>query len=64
MRVDHDLAAIGLHSHRLEAQAFGERTAANCDEHNVGVDRLRLTAGCRLDRRLDARPRLSTFVTL
>ena len=58
MGVDDDLAALRLDPKRLEPQALGERTPSNGDQHNVGLDRLRLAACCRLDRHLDARARL------
>ena len=61
MRIDDDLPALRLDAERLQTQAFGERAPADGDKHHVGVDRLGLAAGRRLDRRLDARPRCLDF---
>ena len=65
MRVDHDLAALGLDADRLEAEALGERAPANRDQHDVGLDRLRARrplAGSIVA--LTPPPAFSTFVTL
>ena len=54
MVVDHDLAALVRDPGGFEAEPLGVRTPADRDEHDIGVERLRLAALGGLDRRLDA----------
>ena len=58
VRVDDDAAALVLlHAGLVEAEAFGVGHAADGDEHDVGLDRLRGAACGRLDRGLERRAR-------
>ena len=55
MLVDDDLPALHRDAERLEAEALRVGAPADRDQHDVGLERLRLAAGGGLDRRLDAR---------
>ncbi len=54
MVVGDHAALVGNDADALQAQALGERTAADGDQHVVGLDRLGGAAGDGLDRQLHA----------